>query len=216
MKPAEARPRESKRPSRPMRPWICRFKPRSWPNPFLPPQAQGAKTDSRESKRRPKQRSMCRRRRFPRSFRRIVCLRGPTCLRPPREAPARPKIGAAVEVATGASNLPSGAAMPAAKLPARAFVPPPSAPGRQSPTVAAPQIDGPPGDITIAIAGLNPATTSVKLPAASSPAQFAAGEKVRPQGATSDGAGSGISVPDLYAQRAGFRKKARSAGASVA
>jgi len=127
---------------------------------------------------------------------------------PPREAPAPPKIGPAVEAAAGASNLPSGAALPSAKLPARAFVPPPATPGTQnSRSIAAPQIDGPPGDITIAIAGLNPATTSVKLPAASSPAQFSAGEKVRPEGATSEGSRVGISVPDLYAHAPDGEKK---------
>jgi TonB family protein len=128
---------------------------------------------------------------------------------PAREAPARPNIGPAVEVPAAAANSLATAAMPSAKLPGRAFVPPSStAAGAQNKkTIAAPQIDAPPGDITIAIAGLNPSTSPVKLPAASSPAQFSAGEKVRPDGATSDGAGKGITVPDLYAKAPAGEKK---------
>ena len=119
-------------------------------------------------------------------------------------APQAPVEGRRIEVAAEvqqvAVSAPAGAAIPGVKLPARAFAPPstPAPPGK--PSVAVPQIDGPPGDVTIAIAGLNPATTPVQLPAASSPAQFSAGQKVRPDGATSDGAGKGITAPDLYAR----------------
>lgn len=127
---------------------------------------------------------------------------------PPRDAPARPAIGAAVEVQTASANLPAGASVPSAKLPGRAFVPPPATAGLQDrKSIAAPPIDGTPSDITIAIAGLNPSTTPVKLPAASSPAQFSAGEKVRPDGATAEGDVKGITVPDLYAKAPGGEKK---------
>ena len=121
---------------------------------------------------------------------------------PPTPAkPAEPrKIADATEVpALTPSGLPS-ANMPAVKLPSRAFAPPPPPPAQKPSTVALPQMDAPAGDVTMAIAGLNPAATAVKLPAASSPAQFSAGQTVRPDGATSDGSGKGITAPDLYAR----------------
>jgi TonB family protein len=118
----------------------------------------------------------------------------------PLAAAEQRKIEAATAVTMAAVNAPASAAMPGIRLPARAYAPPRSTAGPQAkPTVAIPQIDGPAGDVTIAIAGLNPATTAVKLPAASSPAQFSAGQKVRPDGATSDGAAKGITATDLYA-----------------
>jgi TonB family protein len=86
-----------------------------------------------------------------------------------------------------AAALPSGSFIPAARLPARA--------------VAVPTVEGPPGEVTMAIAGLKPSTMPVQLPAAASPAQFSAGEKVRPDGAASEGSGKlAAVVPDLYAR----------------
>ncbi len=112
---------------------------------------------------------------------------------PPRVAPEPRKIAAATEAPALTAELPK-ADVPTVKLPARAFAPPAPAPPKQAPVVA------PPAEVTIAIAGLNPVTTPVKLPAASSPAQFAAGQTLRASGATAEGDGKGIVVPDLYAQ----------------
>jgi TonB family protein len=119
---------------------------------------------------------------------------------PPQAPPERRRIADATEteVAAVIPNTPT-TALPAVKLPARAYVPPPSQPPLEKKSVAPPQIEAPAGEASIAIATLKPAVTAVKLPAASSPAQFSAGEKVRPDGATADGAGKGITVPDLYA-----------------
>jgi TonB family protein len=111
---------------------------------------------------------------------------------PPRVAPEPRRIAAATEVPSLTANLPS-ADVPTVKLPPRAFKPPTPAPPKTMPIVATP------AEVTIAIAGLNPVTTPVKLPAASSPAQFAAGQTLRASGATTDGDSKGIVVPDLYA-----------------
>jgi TonB family protein len=111
---------------------------------------------------------------------------------PPRVAPEPRKIADATEVPPLTANLPN-ADVPTVKLPPRAFKPPAPAPPKQTPLVA------PPAEVAIAIAGLNPATTPVKLPAASSPAQFAAGQTLRSSGATTDGESKGIVVSDLYA-----------------
>lgn len=114
---------------------------------------------------------------------------------PPKQPVPEPrKIAAATEVQSPNAAAPTAVNLPSVKLPARAYVPPPAPP--PPPT---PRIEAPAGDVTIAIAGLNPTATAVKLPAASSPAAFAAGEKVRPDGAVSDGSGKGIVAPDLFA-----------------
>jgi TonB family protein len=111
---------------------------------------------------------------------------------PPRVAPEPRRIADATEVPTVTPNLPNADA-PTVKLPPRAFKPPTPAPPKPTPIVE------PPAEVTIAIAGLNPATTSVTLPAASSPAQFAVGQTLRSSGATTDGDSKGIVVSDLYA-----------------
>ena len=118
---------------------------------------------------------------------------------PPQIAMERRKVGAVVEAEQQLAERAPDTALPTVKLPARAFAPPPPRPAPDQKQVQPPKIDAAPAEITIAIAGLNPVTTSVKLPAASSPAQFSAGQTIRPQGATSDGEGKGIVVPDLYA-----------------
>ena len=127
---------------------------------------------------------------------------------PPTKPVLTAKLEAPTEIPKLETQSMSKPSLPSSRLPARAYVPPPASPGAPGPkSVTAPQIiDGPAGDITIAIAGLNPTTTAVKLPAASSPAQFSAGEKVRPNGATSDGANTGIVAPDLYAHTEGAKK----------
>jgi TonB family protein len=85
------------------------------------------------------------------------------------------------------SPMASASLLPSTKLPVRA--------------IATPTIDGPPGDVTMAIAGLKPSNVPVQLPAAASPAQFSAGEKVRPEGATSESSGKVAAVvSDLYAR----------------
>jgi TonB family protein len=117
----------------------------------------------------------------------------------PQKAPDPRGIAAATEVPVLSPDAPPASAALPVKLPARAFAPPPVAPAKSAKNVAVPLVETPAGDLTMAIAGLNPATTPVKLPAASSPAQFSAGQTVRPDGATADGAGKGITVPDLYA-----------------
>ena len=58
----------------------------------------------------------------------------------------------------------------------------------------------------IAIVGLNPIDKLSALPAASSPAAFSAGPVVRKEGATSEGAGTGVSVPDLFVRGAPAKK----------
>jgi TonB family protein len=65
-------------------------------------------------------------------------------------------------------------------------------------------VDAPPAlsansrDLNLAVVGLNPSIQPVALPANSSPAQFSAGSKVRPEGASSAGDAKGLNVPDLY------------------
>ena len=95
----------------------------------------------------------------------------------------------------------SSTSLPTSRLPARAFAPPRATAGPAPATVAVPTMDGPPADVTMAIAGLKPSSVPVQLPAAASPAQFSAGEKVRPDGATSEGSGKlAAVVSDLYAR----------------
>jgi TonB family protein len=129
----------------------------------------------------------------------------PPAPRPAPDAPPR-KITGPTEAPALIANVPAAVTIPAGKLPARAFAPPPAnrqvtrsailPPDEPAPP---PLIEANPGDLTIAIASLNPAAAPVKLPAASSPAQFSAGEKVRPNGADADGGDIAISAPDLYA-----------------
>lgn len=95
----------------------------------------------------------------------------------------------------------SSTSLPTSRLPARAFAPPRATPKAAPATVAVPTIDGPAADVTMAIAGLKPSSVPVQLPAAASPAQLSAGEKVRPDGATSEGSGKlAAVVSDLYAR----------------
>ncbi len=121
---------------------------------------------------------------------------------PPTARPVEPRrtIPTVTDAERPEAIAPIAASLPSEKLPSRAFVPPPPPKKEPAQKPELPQpIDGPPGDVTIAIAGLNPALTAPKLPVASSPAQFSAGQKVNPEGATSDGSGKGIIAADLYA-----------------
>ncbi|MDQ1469245.1 MAG: hypothetical protein QOJ99_725 [Bryobacterales bacterium] len=98
------------------------------------------------------------------------------------------------------ANLGPGAGVPgsAPKLPPRPFTAP-SGTGRNAP-VREPTLDAPPNsqDLNVAIVGLNPLERATTLPSAPSPAAFSAGPKVNPNGSVSEGAGKGLSVPDLF------------------
>jgi TonB family protein len=57
-------------------------------------------------------------------------------------------------------------------------------------------------DLNLAVVGLNPTAKTGALPTNSSPGQFSAGPKLRPDGADSAGEGKGVTVPDLYVRGA--------------
>jgi TonB family protein len=121
-------------------------------------------------------------------------------------APVAPEIEARAE-ASPALNV-------SFKAPARPFTAPPKA----APVVAkAVSVGAPPAlgatgafatpndilnansrDLNLAVVGLNPAAKAAALPTNSSPGQFSAGPKVRPEGADSTGNSKGLTVPDLY------------------
>lgn len=88
------------------------------------------------------------------------------------------------------------------KTPARPFTAPPvkSTPAidKQPTLEAAPDPIANARDLNLAVVGLNPSIQAVALPVNSSPGQFSAGPKVRPEGADSAGDRSGLTVPDLY------------------
>lgn len=89
------------------------------------------------------------------------------------------------------------------KAPPRPFTAPPA---QTAPTSGKPvAVEAPPDlvsansrDLNLAVVGLSPTIKPAALPANSSPGQFSAGPKVRPEGADSAGEGKGLSVPDLY------------------
>ena len=89
------------------------------------------------------------------------------------------------------------------KAPPRPFTAPPA---KIAPSSAKPvAVEAPPDlvstnshDLNLAVVGLNPSIEPAALPTNSSPAQFSAGPKVRPEGADSPGEGKGLNVPDLY------------------
>jgi TonB family protein len=88
------------------------------------------------------------------------------------------------------------------KAPARPFTAPPSkaspAGGKQPALETPPDLVANSRDLNLAVVGLNPSITAAALPVNSSPGQFSAGPKVRPEGADSAGEGKGLTVPDLY------------------
>jgi len=53
-------------------------------------------------------------------------------------------------------------------------------------------------DLNLAVVGLNPSDKPIALPENSSPAQFSAAPKIRPEGANAAGDGKGLTVPDLF------------------
>jgi periplasmic protein TonB len=108
-----------------------------------------------------------------------------------------------------ASATPGASALhgPAPKLPPRPFAAPQGTKaGVSSVGVAeaapAPDLPGDAAPLNLATVGLNPLDRPAPLPAASSPAAFSAGPKVRPEGATSEGTAGGLSVPDLFVRGA--------------
>jgi TonB family protein len=128
----------------------------------------------------------------------------------PTQREEKKRIAAVTEAPAAQMNAPQTANLPNAKLPARAYAPPPAAAPKEKKSMAAaepvPQLEANAANVTMVIAGLNPANTPVTLPAASNPAQFSAGEKIRPDGAASENTGKGITVPDLFAHATGDAK----------
>lgn len=88
------------------------------------------------------------------------------------------------------------------KAPPRPFTAPPAkaAPttGKQIALETPPDLIANSRDLNLAVVGLNPSIKPAALPTNSSPGQFSAGPKTRPDGADSAGAGKGLSVPDLF------------------
>jgi TonB family protein len=125
--------------------------------------------------------------------------------KPYTSPPAKPRLTPAVvplaaEAPQLTASLMPGAGVPgtAPKLPPRPFTAPAGA--TRPATAVQPSLDAPPNspDLNVAIMGLNPLERVTSLPSAPSPASFAAGPKINPDGAVSEGAGKGLSVPDLF------------------
>jgi TonB family protein len=123
---------------------------------------------------------------------------------PPRQVPVRiAEVAPLPEAPQMEARSDSPALNYSFKSPARPFTAPPAKPASscQSGHVA---LETPPDliansrDLNLAVVGLNPAINAAPLPTNSSPGQFSAGPKVRPDGADSAGDGKGLSVPDLY------------------
>jgi len=99
------------------------------------------------------------------------------------------------------------------KAPARPFTAPPSKAGQPAAKQVA--MEAPPDaianskDLSVVVAGLNPSMLPSVLPSSSSPGQFSAGPKLRPDGADAAGDGKGFSVPDLYVEGAKDPKNAK-------
>ncbi len=99
------------------------------------------------------------------------------------------------------------------KAPARPFTAPPSKAGQPAAKQIA--LEAPPDsianskDLSVVVAGLNPAMLPSALPSSSSPGQFSAGPKLRPEGADAAGDGRGFTVPDLYVEGAKDAKNAK-------
>jgi TonB family protein len=92
------------------------------------------------------------------------------------------------------------------KAPPRPFTAPPSKPAQPGAKQVA--LEAPPEpianskDLSVVVAGLNPSMLPSALPSSSSPGQFSAGPKPRPDGADAAGDGKGFTVPDLYVEGA--------------
>ena len=89
------------------------------------------------------------------------------------------------------------------KAPPRPFTAPPvraatAGTGRQVTLETPPDLIANSRDLNLAVVGLNPSIQAAPLPTNSTPGQFSAGPKVRPEGADSAGGNKGLTVPDLY------------------
>jgi TonB family protein len=118
-----------------------------------------------------------------------------TTLRVPEKAVATTVDAPQIVAAMTASSL----AGP--KLPPKPFAAPPAVQhtaGKSIDTSATLDIPANSTDLNVAIVGLNPIDKMAALPAAPSPGAFSAGPVVRSEGATSEGSGKGLSVPDLF------------------
>lgn len=128
--------------------------------------------------------------------------------RPYTAPPSQQRTFTAVEPLAEAPQLAAnitpggGVTGPSAKLPPRPFTAP-AAPGSATPGKGV-RVDAPPSmeanskELNLAVVGLNPVDKLAPPPAASSAASFSSGPKVNPKGATSEGGGTGLSVPDLF------------------
>jgi TonB family protein len=115
------------------------------------------------------------------------------------------KVATAADAPEVGTGLVAGALdLSAPKLPARPFTAPPvvRTAGRGVDTSAALDLPANSPDLNVAVVGLNPLDKISALPAAPSPGAFSGGPVVRKEGATSEGDGKGISVPDLFVRGA--------------
>ncbi len=119
---------------------------------------------------------------------------------PERRAAASRQIEVPLDAPQMEARGASVPSLPGSKLPPRPFQPPrqAEAKAREMDIGAPPAIAGDVTKLSVVVVGLNPGTASVPLPAFSNPAAFAGGEKVNPEGATSDGKTVGLAVPDLF------------------
>ncbi len=118
-----------------------------------------------------------------------------TALRVPDKAVATAADAPQIEAALTASSL------AAPKLPPKPFAAPPTVQktaGKSIDTSAALDLPANSTDLNVAIVGLNPIDKMASLPAAPSPGAFSAGPVVRRDGATSEGTGKGLAIPDLF------------------
>ncbi len=102
-----------------------------------------------------------------------------------------------------AANLTSSTgSLPAQKLPARPFAAPPgpasARPARGVTVDTPPPMEANSRDLNVAVVGLNPVDKLAPPPSASTPGAFSSGPKLNPDGALSEGAGRGLTVPDLF------------------
>jgi TonB family protein len=102
-----------------------------------------------------------------------------------------------------ASIIPGGSpAGTTTRLPPRPFMPPTSggkaSAGKAVTVDAAPPMEANSRELNLAVVGLNPVDKPGPPPSASSPGAFSSGPKLNPNGATSEGAGKGLTVPDLF------------------
>jgi TonB family protein len=129
---------------------------------------------------------------------------------PPRRVPD--KVPEVVIRVDDVPQLEAGAANPttplnyAFKTPARPFTAPAV---KKATATGAPVLPDAPElvtansrDLNLAVVGLNPSDKPIALPENSSPAQFSAAPKVRPDGANAAQDGNGLTVPDLFVRGA--------------